>query len=162
MCTLIKNLRNKKRIIFDAGQFDNWCVYVLEADGTRIAPRDSTYFTELQRINQGYPNNKIYTDFIRIYNRTTCDIDEGVLRLIDEIVATYNEGDQISMEKWFTVIYGGMIAEEKKEGAILKKRIKRLGMYQVLIQKMNPEDAANFSRGRTVKELSPLMKSYGF
>ncbi len=43
------------------------------------------------------------------------------------------------MEIWFNVLYAGMVAEENKENAVLKKRIKRLGMHQVLIDGLEPE-----------------------
>jgi hypothetical protein len=55
-----------------------------------------------------------------------------------------------------------MIAEENKENAILGKRIKRLGMHQVLIENMKPEEAAVFSKGKKWKELHRLMKKRGF
>ena len=162
MATLIKNLRNDRKVVFDSGTFDNWCVYVLEADGSRNAPRDNTYFTELHSVAQKYLNDKVYADFVEIYNLTTSAIETNVLSLIDKIVETYNDEDKIIIEQWFSVIYGGMIAEENKKNAVLKKRIKRLGMYQVLIQNMTPNDAANYSRGKKITELSPLMISYGF
>ena len=66
------------------------------------------------------------------------------------------------MEIWFTIIYAAMIAEENKANAILKKRIKRLGMYQVLIQNMKPEEAAQFSRGKSASSLNILMNIAGF
>jgi hypothetical protein len=162
MATLIKNLRNSWKAIFDQGGFDQWCVYIVDSNGSRTPPRDITYFADLKRISQYYSDNKIYEDFVRIYDQTTGEIDENVLTLIDKIVDTYSPEHQIIMEQWFAAIYGGMIAEEKKAGAILKKRIKRLGMYQVLVLNMSPNDAANFSRGKKVAELSPLMRSYGF
>ena len=135
---------------------------MVETNGIRNAPRDNTYFTELHRIAQKYPNDKVYTDFVRIYDWTTSKIESNVLSLIDEIVETYNDEDKIIIEQWFSVIYGGMIAEENKTNAVLKKRIKRLGMYQVLIQNINPNIAANYSKGKKIAELSPLMLSYGF
>jgi hypothetical protein len=162
VATLIKNLRNSRKVVFDQGIFDQWCVYVVEFDGNRTPPHDTTYFAALKELSQCYPDNKIYDDFVRIYDQTTGKIDENVLTLIDEIVGTYSTEHQIIIEQWFAVIYGGMIAEEKKAGAILKKRIKRLGMYQVLVLNMSPNEAANFSRGKKVAVLSPLMKSYGF
>lgn len=55
-----------------------------------------------------------------------------------------------------------MIAEENKDYAILKKRIKRLGMHQILIEKISPEKASNFSRGRNWRELDKICKEYGF
>ena len=162
METLIKNLRNNRKVVFDSGVFDTWCVYVVETNGDRNAPRDNTYFSELHSIAQKYPNNKVYADFVKIYDLTTPAIETNVLSLIDEIVETYSDEDRVKIEQWFSVIYGGMIAEENKTNAILKKRIKRLGMYQVLIQNINPNVAANYSKGKKVAELSPLMLSFGF
>jgi len=162
MVTLIKALKNNRKVVFDSGAFDAWCVYVVENDGRRNAPQDNKYFFDLQVISQKYANNKVYADFVKVYDLTTATIEENILLLIDDIVETYNDEDKILIEQWFSVIYGGMIAEEKKANAILKKRIKRLGMYQTLIQNMNPNDAANYSKGKKVAELSPLMQSYGF
>jgi hypothetical protein len=82
--------------------------------------------------------------------------------LIDEIVDTYAENDRIIMEQWLATLYGGMIAEERKTGFVLRKRMKRLGMYRLLILNMNPADAANASRGKKADEINLLMKSYGF
>lgn len=48
------------------------------------------------------------------------------------------------MEIWLNVLYAGMIAEENKENAVLGKRIKRLGMHQVLPDEMPPETASVF------------------
>jgi hypothetical protein len=162
MPMLIKNLRNNRCAVFDQGGFDQWCVYIVESNGSKTPPHDTTYFADLKKISHYYPNNKIYDDFVRIYDQTTKQIDENVLTLIDSIVATYSIEHQTIIEQWFVAIYGGMIAEENKAGAILKKRIKRLGIYQVLVLNMSPTVAANFSRGKKVAELSPLMKSYGF
>jgi hypothetical protein len=162
VATLIKELRKGRKVIFDSGAFDAWCVYVVETDGSRTAPRDTQYFSELQSIATKYTNNKVYNDFVRIYDLTNSQIGANILSLIDEIVETYNEEDKIIIEQWFAVIYGGMIAEEKKENAILKKRIKRLGMYQALILNMPANEAANFSRGKGWRDLDAIMKQYSF
>jgi hypothetical protein len=162
MVTLIKKLRNNRKVVFDRGSFDDWCVYVVERDGSRNAPRDSTYFASLQDIAGRYGANKVYDDFVNIYDRTDAEINDSVLTLIDEIVATYDETDQIIIEQWLSVIYGGMIAEEKKENAILKKRIKRLGLHQVLILGDLPAVAANFSKGKGWRDLDAIMRNYGF
>jgi len=159
---IIKKLKNGREIVFDKGSFDDWCVYIVECNGNRTAPRDSLYFSILQNKALTYPKNKIYDDFVRIYERTNHEIDPQVLTLIDEIAETYQENDKNMMEQWFTVLYAGMIAEERKAGAVLKKRIKRLGMYQALQLGMNPDAVANFSKGKKVSELNPIMKQYGF
>jgi len=68
----------------------------------------------------------------------------------------------VEMDTWFTVIYAGMIAEENKANAILKKRIKRLGMHQLLLENFKSEEAANFSKNKKWQELDIIMKQKGF
>ena len=55
-----------------------------------------------------------------------------------------------------------MVAEENKLNTKLGKRIKRLGIYQILIENSSPETAAVFSKGKKWKELDDLMKTKGF
>ncbi len=162
MARLVKKLQNNRAVIFDSGKFDDWCVYVVEGNGTKKAPSDETYFGDLYQISQKYPNNKVYNDFVMIYDRTTRTIDCEVLLMIDEIVATYNPGDRIIVEQWLTVIYAGMVAEENKKNAILKKRVKRLGMHQIMILNMPASEAARFSYGRKWRELDEIMRYLGF
>jgi hypothetical protein len=159
---LIKNLINGRKVVFDEGKFDQWCVYIVESDGSKDAPFDNMYFEDFRDIAQKYSDNKVYDDFVRIYDETTGVIDADVINLIDEIVDTYEEADREIMEQWFTVIYAGMIAEENKEHAILKKRIKRLGMYQAIVLGMSATEAAVFSRSKKWKELDTIMNEYGF
>ncbi|MGI6048797.1 MAG: DUF7004 family protein [Petrimonas sp.] len=162
MSRLIKKLRNNRCVVFDTGRFDDWCVYVVESDGTRNAPHDETYFSDLFEISKKYSTDKVYNDFVLIYNITIKEIIDEALLLIDNITATYNREDQTIVEQWFTVIYAGMIAEENKENAILKKRIKRLGMHQVLKLGMPVKNAAKFSYGKKWRELDSIMKTLGF
>ena len=94
----------------------------------------------------------------------TMDIDfEGSYLIDEKILMGFIESvDAEEIDIWFTVIYGGMVAEENKEFAVLKKRIKRLGMHQILIERKDAEYAANFSKGKKWKELDELMKKRGF
>jgi hypothetical protein len=55
-----------------------------------------------------------------------------------------------------------MIAEENKENTKLGKRIKRLGMYQTLVEKLDPFLAANFSRGMKWQEIDEECHKRGF
>ena len=163
MSRLIKILKySDSRIVFDKGSFDEWCVYIEDSSGSKYAPLDVEYFSELQKISKKYGSSKVYNDFVKIYELTSSEIDNRVLSLIDKIVNTYDIEDRPAIEKWFTVIYAGMIAEENKQGAILKKRIKRLGMYQVLLEGIDPKKAANFSKGKRWTELDILMRQKGF
>ncbi len=160
--TVIKTLNAGRSVIFDQGKFDNWCVYVVETSGSKKAPFDNEYFGDLKKISTHYQDNKVYNDFISIYDLTTHLIEERVLDLIDSIVKTYNSEHQDIIEQWFSVIYAGMIAEENKQYAILKKRIKRLGVHQVLMENMSAYDASRFSYGKKWRDLDSIMRPLGF
>jgi hypothetical protein len=148
-------------IEFDRGKFDDWCVFVTRANGERFAPADVQYFSRLKKLGEIYGSSLIYTDFLAIYNRTNEEINKEILKLIT-ILSRHYKNDMLEIEIWFNVLYAGMVAEENKEHAILKKRIKRLGMYQVLVENMEPEKAAIFSKGKKWTELDKLMKGKGF
>ncbi|MCF6357429.1 MAG: hypothetical protein L3J54_06430 [Draconibacterium sp.] len=148
-------------IEFDTGNFDDWCVFVTKPDGERFAPTDVHYFSRMQKLGSKYGSQKIYDDFVVIFNRTSKNTDPLVFKLISTL-CEYYKNDSREIEIWFNVLYAGMIAEENKQFAILKKRIKRLGMHQILIDNLEPEFAANFSKGKKWRDLDKLMKSKGF
>lgn len=158
---IVKKLKNNRKVIFDKGSFDDWCVYLVEKNGTRRAPFDVEYFSDLQMLNYKYLERKIYNDFLKIYEATRNTIDQRVIEMINELVENYEEEDHVLIEQCFTVIYAGMVAEENKKHAILKKRIKHLGVYQILVQDFKPEVAANFSRHRKWTELDHIMQEIG-
>lgn len=163
----IKKIKDKHIIEFDKGSFDNWCVFLKKENERRYAPKDVEYFSALKQLGNKHLHQKIYDDFLLYYNHTTKNVSKKVLRIITEIAETYDE-DAEEMDIWFSVIYAGMVAEENKENSILGKRIKRLGMYQVLCENMDAEKAANFSRkpenyqGVWWRYLDGLMKERNF
>lgn len=157
----LNSFSNGGFIEFDSGCFDCWCVFVTTPGNARFAPTDIQYFTRLKVLSEKYGPQKIYDDFVVIFNRTTKNVDFKVFELIAVLSRFYNT-DAVEMELWLNVIYAGMIAEENKENAILKKRIKRLGIHQVLIDGISPEKAAVFSKGKKWKELDEIMKIRGF
>jgi hypothetical protein len=161
MAAKLNNLSNGGYIEFDSGCFDGWCVFVTVPGNKRFAPTDVQYFSRLKELGEKFGPHKIYDDFVVIYNRTTKSVDSKVFELIS-VLSRFYETDVTEMELWLNVIYAGMIAEENKENAILKKRIKRLGMHQVLIDGMAPEKAAVFSKGKKWKELDEIMRMKGF
>lgn len=78
------------------------------------------------------------------------------------MISKFYVNDSLEMEIWLNVMYAGMIAEENKANAILKKRIKRLAIHQILIDGVSPEEAVVFSKGKKWKDLDRLMISKGF
>jgi hypothetical protein len=161
MPILIKSVRNRNIVEFDLGSFDNWCVYLRRPGQMRYAPRDTEYFSKLKDFGNIHTSQKIYDDFVRFYTHTDKTINPEILDLITKLSDTYGT-DTEEMDIWFTVIYAGMIAEENKQFAILKKRIKRLGMHQVLLEGMDPTLAANYSKEKKWRDLDVVMKARGF
>jgi predicted RNA-binding protein with PUA domain len=161
MSRRINNFSNGGFIEFDSGCFDGWCVFVTKPGTRRFAPTDVQYFTRIKEISEKFGPQKVYDDFVVIYNRTTKNIDPIVFDLI-LVLSRFYDDNSTEIELWFNVLYAGMIAEENKENAILKKRIKRLGVHQVLIDGISPEKAAVFSKGKKWKELDEIMRSKGF
>jgi hypothetical protein len=161
MPRLLNSFANNSSIEFDDGCFDAWCVFLTQSNGKRYAPKDIDYFIRLQTLGKKYGPNKIYDDFVVVYNRTTKDVNQEVFVLINALSAAYGE-DALEMEQWLGVLYAGMIAEENKANAILKKRIKRLGMYQLLIEGTTAKQAANFSKGKKWYELDKIMNQLEF
>ena len=55
-----------------------------------------------------------------------------------------------------------MLAEENKEKSVLGKRIKRLGLYTLLIEDKPVDHSANFMNGKKCGVLDKLCKERGF
>lgn len=161
MATIIKNVRNRNTIEFDTGLFDAWCVYLTRTGHQRYAPRDNEYFSKLKQLGNFHGHQRIYNDFVSYYTLTNKNVDTNILNLITELTNNYGR-DAEEMDIWFSVIYAGMVAEENKANAILKKRIKRLGMHQVLIEGLDANYADSFSKGKKWRELDTLMRQKGF
>jgi hypothetical protein len=157
----ISKVRNKHLVEFGTGGIDIWCVYLTRPGKQRYAPTDKEYFAILQSLGDKHGLQKVYDDFIEIYSLTSKNMDVKALDLIARLADTY-DSDAEEVEIWFTVLYAGMIAEENKRKTRLGKRIKRLGVQQTLIDKLKPEEAANFSRGKHWTILNKLMISKGF
>lgn len=157
----LNQFSNGGTVEFDTGSFDEWCVYITRPNGERFAPSDVQYFSRLKKLGKKHGPWKIYDDFVIIFNRTSVKPDSEVLKIITLLSGFYGS-DSLEMEIWLNVLYAGMIAEENKENAVLGKRIKRLGMHQVLLDEMSPETASVFSKGKKWRELDKLMKQKGF
>jgi hypothetical protein len=149
---------------FAPGSFDAWCVYI--SDGNeRFAPRDTWYFQILLDFAQYRAPSDIYDDFIQIYQMTGQDVRGEVLELITAISAQY--ADRAKAQIVFKILYYAMIAEENKKDPFggklpLRKRIKRLGVYMVLMEGLTPDYAANYSRGLGADYLDKVCYYRGF
>ncbi|MCL2846524.1 MAG: hypothetical protein FWE38_02420 [Firmicutes bacterium] len=146
---------------YGQGNFDSHCVFLTRPQKSRYAPKDSEYFQFIVDLAERFGVDRVYGDFVLIYESTKNFAEDLVLQKIEEISAAYEE---LSLDVciWFTVLYMAMIAEELKFKAILKKRIKRLGVHQMLFDGFTPGQAAEFSKGRGWRELDEICKQRGF
>lgn len=148
-------------LYYDVGKFDEWCVYEEDKYGNRVPPLDEDYFAELKEYAEIFDKDEIYDDFVKIYDLTTNEFDDSIPDFIRKISLKYGKySDKIF--RVFSILYMGMISEENKKNAILKKRIKRLGVYYLLIKDKSPEYSAKFMIGEKAYILDKLCKEGGF
>ena len=161
MSRLIKRFFDDSLLEFDQGNFDEWCIFLTRPGRPRFAPRDWQYFTRLQELAATYGNQKVYADFVAIFDATDRTLNAELLAKISRVSSDYTQ-DDLRADIVFTLLYAGMLAEENKAFAPLGKRIKHLGVYQVMMEGMRPREAATFSVGRSWQELAKLCESRGF
>ena len=165
---LIKKFDDGSTISFGPGKFDEFCIHFVCSDGRKYFPKDHEYFKQLQILGDQEGREKIYYEFIEIFDRTGKDIDKDVISHIKKISLKY-VNDFRWVERLYMILYAAMVAEENKANTQVGKRIKRLGVHQVLIENVDSEIAANFSRGMTAgqidreleKRISKLKKPEG-
>jgi hypothetical protein len=146
---------------YDRGRFDKWCVYLSRPNQPKYAPRDFQYFNRLQKYAITHGAQKVYDDFVSVYNKTTKEISDEIFADIKRLAKDYG-ADETSVAIDFSIMYMGMIAEEKKIGTKLGKRIKRLGVHQVLIEGMDYSEAAKYSIGMGWRDIDKECNNRGF
>ena len=138
---VVKTFSDKSKIGYDQGSFDSWCIYIEPPDGFRKPPKDVEYFSRLENYGEKYGVEKVYNDLLEIFNFTGTEVKESQLSRITEISREYGD-DMLDVDKDYTTIYLGMIAENRKENTVLGKNIKMLGIYQTLFEGDHPETNA--------------------
>ena len=76
---VITTLKDGTVIEQDRGSFDDYCVYVTRPGYMRYAPLDTDYFNFFINKSTIYSSQKIYNDFVAIYDQTTKNIDQCVI-----------------------------------------------------------------------------------
>lgn len=157
----IKCFQNGCYLKYGRGKYDEWCVYLCDGCGMCQAPKDEEYFAELKHLAESFGINKVYSDFIKVYNSTGSKVSQDVLARISILAKEYGKS-ALQIDILFTILYMAMIAEENKAGTHLGKRIKRLGIHKLLIENKSVFEAANFMRGMDWREIARLCKECGF
>lgn len=156
----IKSFQDGTHLEYDRGRIDSWCVYMVNADGTRRPPLDRDYFNDLKVLADSYGSERVYRDFVDIYDSTTREISNAVLTHISQIASTYDE--QMEVDKLFTIFYMAMTAEENYPNTKLGRKIKRLAAYEILFGGREISDAVNFMRRMGWREINALCQERGF
>lgn len=157
----IKDFSDGSFLEYDRGKFDDWCVYLTNANGTRRPPLDVDYFTQLQELAAKYSVERIYSDYVQVYELVGKAVNNADLVEITSIASSYGN-DSLELDKIFSILYMAMIAEERKAYTKLGKRIKRLGIHKLLIEGKSVRDAANFMRGMGWREIAAMCEERGF
>jgi len=157
---LITKFSNGSYLEYARGRFDDWCIYNV-SDHSRHAIKDLEVFNQILNCVKTVSAKSLYDDFIDIYSRTNADFNQGIINQIKNISFKYS-GCREEVEYTLSFLYAGMVAEENKYKAILKKRIKRLALHQLLIEGAPAFDTANYSRGKNWKFLDLECKQRGF
>ena len=161
MGKMIKEFNDGSYLEYDRGSFDDWCVYLTKTDGTRKPPRDTDYFQQLKELSNTYGSDRVYEDYVKVYELTGKSVEDNVLNQISKISNDYG-ADSLEVDIIFSILYMAMIAEENKAFTRLGKRIKRLGIYKLLIENKSVQQSANFMRGMGWREISDLCNERGF
>ena len=161
MGKIVTNFFDGSCLDYDRGSQDDWCVYLKRPNSPRYAPKDCQYFKRLYEYSMTHGTQKVYEDFLQVYNRTTKVCSEEVFDMIKEIAKGYGN-DELNFAIDLSIIYMGMIAEENKKNTRLGKRIKRLGIHQTLVEGMSYDKAAEFSYGMGWRKIDEICKSKGF
>lgn len=156
---------NKNSICFDRGRFDDYCVFFKKFDNnnnliSKKAVKDIELFDNLLIFKKEY-KDKVYKLIKFIFDYTNSTLN---FKTIDKTVKLVNKhfDGSISAHKYFLFVYYAMVAEEKKTNSKLGKRIKLLGIYQILNEKFSSQTAANFSRGLKWTVIDEECKRRGF
>ena len=149
------------KIIYARGRIDDWCVYIHEGE-SRSAPKDTAYFSYLERLAKEIGNETVYGEFCEIYAKVTKNPDYSMAEFIRQIISQHPMKLQLESMKWYSVLYMAMVSEENYRNTKLGKRLKRLGVYQFLMENKSVEYAANWSRGKGWREIAAECEKHGF
>ena len=128
-------------------KFDWWCVYLIESNVEGYPPRDLDYFEELLWLADRYGHQEVYEDFVVLYDAVVSKIPEEChIEVIDRLAEKYGH-HKLAVSKLFTTLWMAMISEWNYPGTHLRHRIKRLGVYHMLIKGETPEYAKDFMKG---------------
>lgn len=162
MGQIVKRFSDGSFLEFGRGRIDNWCVYYNSPGNVRRPPLDRDYFHELKALADTFGTERVYGDFVEIYDLTTRQIGDDVLEHITEIASSYGNSFSLPVDKLFTTFYMAMTAEENYPNTKLGRKIKRLAAYEILFSGREVNDAVVFMKRMGWREINALCIERGF
>lgn len=159
---VIKRFTDGSFLEYDKGNFDEWCVYLTRPTEVRHPPRDVHYFQTIKDLAETYGAERVYADYVSIYDSTGSEVEEEVIEQITQVASRYDECDVLRVDILFSILYFAMIAEERKANTRLGRRIKRLGIHYLLFDGASISHAANFMRGMSWRQIAALCEERRF
>lgn len=157
----IKRLRNGTVFSYGMGSYDEWCVYESNPEVRAKRVGDYDYFKKIRELGEIYGRAEVFEDFYDVYENTGADVNNKTLSYISRFCEKYHD-DYDKAEYAFCLLYMSMVSEMNKEYSRLGKRVKGLGIHQLLFQKMKIHDIANFTKGKKWFEVAAACEQYGF
>lgn len=158
--SLITAFDDSTYLCFTRGAFDSWRVTFLDSEGKQLySPKDTAFFDYFLSLTEyGNTEQEIFNIIKKMSKKIVKDMDTEFDHLKEEI---YNyavelnipESEQLRFEKAMMSILAAMLSEEQKAFTRLGKKLKLLGLHQVLIGKMEPREAASWSRGKPWRDI---------
>ena len=145
---------------FARGKIDNFCVYVTDKTGVR-APLDAEYFQFIHDLATENGTLAVYNAFKRIYDVVQKELHPEAISVIDQASKRFS-ASKLKPELYFSILYLCMVAEQNYPNTRLGKRLKRLGIYQLLFEEMDVQEAANWSRGKPWRIIAHECEKRGF
>ena len=145
---------------FGRGKIDNFCVYVKDKTGVR-APLDTEYFQFIHDLATENGTLAVYNAFKRIYDVVQKELHPEAISVIDQASKRFS-ASKLKPELYFSILYLCMVAEQNYPNTRLGKRLKRLGIYQLLFEEMDVQEAANWSRGKPWRVIADECEKRGF
>ncbi|MDA9165923.1 hypothetical protein N9O16_00355 [Candidatus Poseidoniaceae archaeon] len=157
---IFRTFTDGKSIGFGRGKIDDYCVFIKDNDGFR-APLDTEYFQFIYDLATEYGTLSVYDSFKKLYLIAEKKLHPKANEIIDMASARFPER-YLQSQLYFSVLYMAMVAEQNYPSTKLGKRLKRLGIYQLLFEEMSVQEAANWSRGKPWRVISVECEKRGF
>lgn len=150
---LLSTLTDSSKVYFTKGSFDAFLVKVTRPDGSTFMPRDDEFFTLVKDFASRFTAETVWYYLLGVSTSITAHSRVSDFK-IPECFIEY--------EYLICYMIAAMIAEENKANAIIGKRMKLLGLHQVLMDGFTCHTAANWSKGKPWREIDAECKRRGF